>query len=161
MAGPRWLDGEEQRAWRTLVAVPRLLMARLDADLQRRRGMSLPDYEVLVHLSEAPDRSLRMADLAERLVLSPSGLTRRLDGLVRQRLVERRACPSDGRGSFAVLTDDGSRRLEDAAAAHLDSVRSYVVERLARHELLALAAAMARIGEAVEVGPPASQQGPG
>jgi DNA-binding MarR family transcriptional regulator len=155
MPGPQWLDEAEQRAWRTLVTVPRLLMARLDADLQSRRGMSLPDYEVLVHLSEAPDWSLRMAELAERLVLSPSGLTRRLDGLVRQRLVERRACPSDGRGSLAVLTDVGRRRLEDAAAAHLESVRSYVVDRLPRHELLALAAAMAGIGEALEAGPAA------
>lgn len=145
-----WLDDEQQQAWRVLVTVPRRLMARLDADLQDGKGMSLADYEVLAYLSEVPDQALRMAELAEQLVLSPSGLTRRLDGMVRAGMVERRACPSDGRGSLAVLTDEGRRRLEDAAPAHLESVRAYVVEQLTRADLVGLAVAMARIVAALD-----------
>ena len=152
MADPAWLNSEQQGAWRALVTVPRRLMARLDADLQDQRGPALPEYEVLAYLSEAPEQSMRMAELAELLVLSPSGLTRRLDGMVRDGLVERRACPSDRRGSLAVLTAEGRRRLEDAAPAHLDSVRAYVIDQLTREDLLGLAAAMGRIGDALDAG---------
>ena len=87
------------------------MLAALDGELQAEHGLSLGEYEVLVHLSEAPEHSLRMTDLAGRLRLSPSGITRRIDGLVRAGLVERRQCPSDRRGSNAVLTDEGLRRL--------------------------------------------------
>jgi DNA-binding MarR family transcriptional regulator len=126
-------------------------MARLDADLQEQQDLTLPEYEVLAYLSEAPEQALRMAELAERLVLSPSGLTRRLDGMVRPGLVERRACPSDRRGSLAVLTAEGRRRLEDSAPAHLESVRAYVVDRLSREDLRAVAGAMEHIADALDV----------
>src|SRR4030081_2759363 len=79
VAETRWLDEDEQHAWRTRVGVIGRLLARLDAELQRGNDITLPDYELLVHLSEAPEQALRMAELAERLLLSPSGLTRRLD----------------------------------------------------------------------------------
>src|SRR5436309_7378642 len=95
------------RAWRALIGATTGLLATLDNELQAAHGLSLGDYEVLVHLSEAPHRALRMSDLALRLHLSPSGITRRVDGLVRAGLVERRRCPTDGRGSNAVLTDEG------------------------------------------------------
>src|SRR5262245_16025581 len=131
MAGP-WLDAEQQEAWRTLLRVHGRLLARLDAELQADHAISLPDYEVLVHLSEAPARQLRMAELADRLLLSPSGLTRRLDGLVRDGLVERLACPSDRRGSLAALTQTGLDRLEKAAPTHVAGVRRYVIDRLDR-----------------------------
>ncbi len=78
----RWLDADEQHLWRAWIRAHTRMVARLDAELQAAHGLSFADYEVLVNLSEAPERSLRMAELAERLRLSPSGLTRRLDGLV-------------------------------------------------------------------------------
>ena len=100
------------RAWRALIDVSTGVMATLDAELRAEHGLSLGEYEVLVHVSEAPGHSLRMTDLAAELRLSPSGITRRIDGLVRDGLVERRQCPSNRRGSNAVLTDEGMRRLD-------------------------------------------------
>jgi DNA-binding MarR family transcriptional regulator len=146
----RWLDDDEQGAWRALVWVHARLMARLDAELQRANGITLPDYEVLVHLSEAPGASMRMAVLAEELLLSPSGLTRRLDGLVRDGLVERRTCPSDRRGSLAALTGRGRARLEEAAPTHVNGVRAYLVDQLSRSELLTMATALRHIGDALD-----------
>ena len=128
-------------------------MARLDAELQQAEVLSLSDYEVLVELSEAPQGSMRMAELAERMLLSPSGLTRRLVGLVRVGLVGRRACPSDRRGSLAVLTPEGLGRLERAAPTHVDGVRAYVIDRLDREELRALACALRRVTDALDAAP--------
>jgi DNA-binding MarR family transcriptional regulator len=141
-----WLDESEQRVWRTLINVHTRLLARLDAELQETHGLTMADYEVLVHLSEAPGRSLRMAELAQRLLLSPSGVTRRLDGLVRDGMVERRSCPSDRRGSLAVLTGAGLARLADAAPTHVAGVRAYVIEAMNREELLALGESLGAIG---------------
>jgi DNA-binding MarR family transcriptional regulator len=149
-----WLDPEEQTAWRTIIHVHSRLLGRLDAELQGCHGMSLPDYEVLVHLSEAPGHHLRMAELAERLSLSPSGLTRRLDGLVREGLVERRACPSDRRGSLAVLTPTGFAALQEAAPTHVNGVRRYLIDRLEREKLFELAAAFDSVGQALEEAQP-------
>ena len=126
----RWLDADEQHLWRAWIRAHTRMVARLDAELQAAHGLSFADYEVLVNLSEAPERSLRMAELAERLRLSPSGLTRRLDGLVGEGLVERRKCPSDGRGSLARLTDAGFACLEAAAPTHVAGVRRYFVDPL-------------------------------
>ncbi|HEY2303319.1 MAG TPA: MarR family transcriptional regulator [Acidimicrobiales bacterium] len=126
----RWLDADEQHLWRAWIRAHTRMVARLDAELQAAHGLSFADYEVLVNLSEAPERSLRMAELAERLRLSPSGLTRRLDGLVGEGLVERRKCPSDGRGSLARLTDAGFTCLEAAAPTHVAGVRRYFVDPL-------------------------------
>jgi DNA-binding MarR family transcriptional regulator len=135
----RWLDADEQQLWRAWIRAHGRLVTRLDAELQAAHGLSFADYEVLVNLSEEPERSMRMAELAERLRLSPSGLTRRLDGLVRDGMVERRKCPSDGRGSLARLTDDGMARLEAAAPTHVAGVRRYFVDPLNRAQRLALA----------------------
>jgi DNA-binding MarR family transcriptional regulator len=146
----QWLDADQQEAWRTLLSVHSRLLARLDSELQANHAISLPDYEVLVHLSEASGQQLRMAELADRLLLSPSGLTRRLDGLVRDGLVERRACPSDRRGSLAVLTQTGLETLEKAAPTHVEGVRRYVIDRLERDELLDLTAALEAVGEALD-----------
>lgn len=152
---PRWLDDEEMRAWRGLVELTNNLQADLDADLVPY-GLAEGDYAVLVNLSEAPDRRMRMCDLASRLHLSPSGLTRRLDGLVRDGLVVREPSPCDRRVSLAVLTDDGLARLEEAAPAHVDSVRRYLLDHLTRAQIRQLGAAFesvqrrrAGIGDAV------------
>jgi DNA-binding MarR family transcriptional regulator len=146
VAGTRWLDAGEQGVWRALIDINTRLLGRLDAELQETHDLTLADYEVLVHLSEAPERSLRMAELAGRLLLSPSGVTRRLDGLVRDGMVERRSCPSDRRGSLAVLTDAGLARLEQAAPTHVAGVRRYVIEAMSREQLLGLGASLDAIG---------------
>jgi len=125
-----WLADNEQQVWRRLLAVECRLRDRLDHDLRTSHGLSLNDYGVLVHLSEAPDGSLRMSELAERLLISRSGLTRRVDGLVRDGWVVRRACPKDGRGSLAELTPAGLELLQESAPTHVAGVRRYLIDAL-------------------------------
>jgi DNA-binding MarR family transcriptional regulator len=138
-----WLNEHELAVWQSLIRTTTGLLATLDNELQAAHGMSLGDYEVLVHLSAASDRSLRMTDLAESLHLSPSGITRRIDGLVRDGLVERHRCPTDRRGSYAVLTDAGMARLEEAAPTHVRGVRAHFIDRLTERQLTSLATALA------------------
>jgi DNA-binding MarR family transcriptional regulator len=142
---PRWLTEPELRSWQALITVTTGVLATLDNELRAEHGLSVGEYEVLVHLSEAPDRSLRMTDLAGRLHLSPSGITRRIDGLVRTGLVERRQCPSDRRGSNAVLTEEGMRRLEEAAPSHVRGVRAHFIDQLSAQQLSNLAAALSSV----------------
>jgi DNA-binding MarR family transcriptional regulator len=151
----RWLDEPEMRAWRGLVQATTGLLAVLDNELQAEHGLTLGDYEVLVHLSEAPDRAIRMSELAGRLHLSPSGITRRIDGLVRTGLVERRQCPTDRRGSNAVITEKGTHALRDAAPTHVRGVREHFVSRLSERQLANLASALS----SVEVDPEAAAGG--
>lgn len=146
----QWLGVEEQQTWRSLLCVQTRLLARLDAELTREHGLSLGDYEVLVHLSEAPGRALRMTQLASRLTLSPSGLTRRLDGLVREGLVARKACPSDRRGSLAELTEQGADRLRSAAETHVAGVRRYLLDPLGPGGLAGLARGLESVNAALE-----------
>jgi DNA-binding MarR family transcriptional regulator len=140
-----WLDDLEMQAWRSLLSAHSRLMSRLDAELQATQAMSVSDYGVLVQLSEAPEGRMRMSELADRLLLSPSGLTRRLDGLVRSGLVDRARCPTDRRGAFAVLTDSGRARLAQAAPDHVEQVRRHFVDRLSRRQLEALVDALDRV----------------
>ena len=139
---PNWLSEPEMRSWRALIEVTTGVLATLDTELRAEHGLSLGEYEVLVHLSEEPDHSLRMTDLAGRLRLSPSGITRRIDGLVRAGLVERRQCPSDRRGSNAVLTPEGLGRLDAAAPTHVRGVRVHFVDQLTERQLANLEAAL-------------------
>lgn len=141
----RWLTEPEMRAWRGLVSSTTALLAVLDNELQTEHGLTLGDYEVLVHLSDAPDRAIRMSELASRLHLSPSGITRRIDGLVKGGLVERRRCPSDRRGSNAVLTPLGLKTLQTCAPTHLRGVREHFVDRLNPQQLAQLAEALSAI----------------
>jgi DNA-binding MarR family transcriptional regulator len=140
-----WLDEHEQRVWRALLDATGSLMTTLDAELQAEHGLSLAEYEVLVGLSEAPDRAMRMNDLALLLHLSPSGLTRRLDALVRRGWVRRERCPSDRRGSLAVLTDEGFKRLEAAAPTHVRGVREHFISRLSARQLSNLGSALSAV----------------
>jgi DNA-binding MarR family transcriptional regulator len=133
------------RAWQALLDVSTGVLAALDGELQREHGLSLGEYEVLVHLSDTPGHSLRMTDLAERLKLSPSGITRRVDGLVREGLVERVQCPSDRRGSNAVLTEKGVLRLNEAAPTHVRGVRAHFVDQLTERQLANLASALSAV----------------
>jgi DNA-binding MarR family transcriptional regulator len=134
----RWLDQTEMTAWRAFIETTHDLVAALDDDLQHNFGITLGDYEVLVFLSEAPDRQMRMCDLASRLHLSPSGLTRRLDGLVREGLVERVPSDQDRRVLHAALTDAGFAHLERAAPTHVESVRARLLDPLAPEQVAQL-----------------------
>src|SRR5262245_12616250 len=122
-----WLSPDEMLAWRSYVETNADLMAALERDLATT-GLDLGDYQVLVFLSETPERALRMCDLAARLQLSPSGLTRRLDGLVRASLVARRPSDSDRRVMLAALTPKGLRALEASAPLHVASVRRRMID---------------------------------
>src|SRR3954466_11111843 len=144
----QWLDEEEMAAWRGLVETVADVEADLDADLQRQHGMSAGDYGVLVHLSEEESGRLRMCDLAQRLHLSPSGLTRRIDGLVKTGMVRREPGPDDRRVVWAVLTPDGLRRIENAAPDHVASVRRYVFDHLTRTQVRELGSALAALRNA-------------
>jgi DNA-binding MarR family transcriptional regulator len=143
----RWLSDEEMAAWRAYVETVVDLNAGLETDLAVH-GLTLGDYQVFVYLSEAERHEMRMCDLAVRLQLSPSGLTRRLDGLVRAGYVERRGSDSDRRVMLAVLTDHGRELLERAAPTHVESVRRRVFDHLEPADV----EAMARIFTAVRAG---------
>lgn len=144
----RWLDDTEMRAWRAYVDTIGPLAALLEADLAPH-GLTNGDYEVLVWLSDAPDEQMRMCDLADRLRLSPSGLTRRLDGLVSGGLVRRVPSSDDRRVMLAELTPAGRQHLEDAAPDHVRSVRRHLVDLLTREELEHLGRAFDKVRQHV------------
>jgi DNA-binding MarR family transcriptional regulator len=133
------------RAWRALLDASSGLLATLDQELQREHRMSLADYEVLVILSEGDESGVRMTELADMTHLSPSGMTRRIDNMVRRGLVDRRQCPEDRRGSFAVLTRVGWERLREAAPTHVRGVRAHFIDRLNEKQLANLTSALSRI----------------
>ena len=145
----RWLSELELRAWRSYVETQSDLQTAIEADLQPT-GLNLGDYQVLVFLSEADGRRMRMCDLAEVLQLSPSGLTRRLDGLVRKGLVERVGSDLDRRVMLAVLTPHGLAELEAAAPTHVDSVRARLVDLLDTTELEALDRIFTKVRSALD-----------
>ena len=126
-----WLTLDQQQSWRAWLSASRLVTDRLNRDLQERQGLTVADYEILVWLSEAPERRMRMSDLAERTLSSRSRLSHQIDRMERARLVARVECTQDRRGSFAGLTDEGWATLVAAAPAHVDSVREHLVDALA------------------------------
>lgn len=138
MATTAWLDEREMQAWMAFLHASTRLLERLDAELEDH-GLSLADYEILVHLSDEPAGELRMTELAARTLVSRSGLTRRLDRLVESGLVARRSCPTDRRGVLAVLTPAGRSRLEQAAPTHVAGVRRHFLSQLQGQDLGPLA----------------------
>jgi DNA-binding MarR family transcriptional regulator len=141
----RWLDADEQRTWRTFLEATRGLMDTLDRELQRDAGMPHAYYEILVRLSEAPKRSLRMSDLAEACKSSRSRLSHAVARLEEAGWVRRQDCPTDRRGQVAVLTDDGFATLESAAPGHVEGVRRHLFDALTAQQVDQLR----RISEAV------------
>ena len=127
--GVQPLTARELDAWRSYIETTADLSSALEADLNET-GLTLGDYQVLVFLSEADDRAMRMCDLAANLQLSPSGLTRRLDGLVRNGYVDRLPSSVDRRVMLAVITEAGAAKLAGAYPVHLASVRTHIVDRL-------------------------------
>lgn len=142
----RWLNEHEAAAWRGFVEVYADLIAALERDLAEH-GMTLGDYQVLVYLSEADDHQMRMCDLASLLQLSPSGLTRRLDGLVAAGFVTREPSTSDRRVMMGRLTPAGLKALQTTAPHHVASVRRHVFDHLDDAQVDAMASIFAAITE--------------
>ena len=139
------LTAGELRAWRGLLRAHACLARRLDAELDQAHGLPMTSYEVLHHLDEALGGRMRMRDLAEHAQLSRSGLTRLVDRLEREELLERCSCEHDARGSYACLTDRGRERLEDARVTQLAVVREHFFSRFSELELSLLAGMCERI----------------
>ncbi|HKN39299.1 MAG TPA: MarR family transcriptional regulator, partial [Acidimicrobiia bacterium] len=135
----RWLDDDEQATWRAFLAATRLLMDRLDRELQAGAGLPHSYYEILVRLSEAPGRAMRMSDLAERCDSSRSRLSHAVSRLEAEGWVRREAVASDRRGAVAVLTDAGLAALESAAPIHVEGVRRHLFDQLDPDQRRALA----------------------
>ena len=136
------LKPTEMRAWIAFLDAQSALLRRLEGDLVAKQKMTLAEYDVLIQLARADSRRLRMSELSERVRLSPSGLTRRVDRLVKAGLVSRANCASDRRGTFAVLTAAGQERVRRASPVHLNGVREYFVRSLRPAQLAALTAAL-------------------
>jgi DNA-binding MarR family transcriptional regulator len=126
----RWLDREEQATWRAFIEAAQLLFERLERDLQEQAGIPHGYYEILVRLSEAPERRLRMSDLAENSLSSRSRLSHAVNRLEELGWVRREVCATDRRGQLAVLTDDGFAALAAAAPGHVETVRTHVFDQL-------------------------------
>ena len=139
------LTAGELRAWRGLLRAHACLARRLDAELDHAHGLPMTSYEVLHHLDEALGGRMRMRDLAEHAQLSRSGLTRLVDRLEREELLERCSCEHDARGSYACLTERGRERLEDARVTQLAVVREHFFSRFSELELSLLAGMCERI----------------
>ncbi|WP_347059698.1 MarR family transcriptional regulator [Blastococcus sp. HT6-30] len=135
---PRWLDAEEQKAWRAWLYSSQLLQDRLDRELTRRTGISHAYYEILVALSEEPERRMRMSELADRCLSSRSRLSHAVSRLEERGWVRRQVCPDDGRGQLAVLTDEGFAALEGAAPIHVEGVRRELFDQLSPEQVAAM-----------------------
>ena len=134
-------------AWRMFLHAHARVTRRLDEELQAAHGLSLAEYDALLQIAHAPGRRVRMNVLAERVVLSRSGITRLVDRLEADGSVERVACTTDARGQEAVLTHAGLARLRDAATTHLEGVRRYFLDRLDVTTLDGLEASLARVAD--------------
>ncbi len=132
-------------AWVGLLRSHSALTRALNADLVAGHGLTINDYEVMLHLARAPERRLRRVDLAERLILTASGITRLLDGLERAGYVAKARCASDARVTYAVLTDDGLEKLRAAGETHVAGIRGLFESRFTEDELNTLAGLLARL----------------
>src|SRR5215470_14756095 len=136
-------------AWRTFLVAHARITRRLDDELQAAHGLSLAEYDALLQIATAPNRRVRMNVLAERVILSRSGITRLIDRLESQGCVERIACETDARGQEAVLTHAGLDRLRAASRTHLDGVQRYFLDQLDGDERASLESSLGRVARAV------------
>lgn len=141
----RWLDDEEMAAWRSYIEGSALLEHRLNRELHAAHDLSIADYEILVRLSEQPDRQLRMSELAKDVAHSKSRISHQIRRLETAELVRRNDCPDDGRGVLAVLTDRGEEALRAAAPSHVAGVREHLIDLLEPAEKKVLAAVFERV----------------
>lgn len=145
MDEPRWLTDDEQQSWRPFAALLFRLPAALDAQLQREAQVTHFEYMVLISLSEAPERTLRMSDLAAMASGSLSRLSHVVSRLERRGWVRREPCPGDGRYINAILTEEGWEKVVSTAPGHVETVRKLIVDALTPEEFRALGAASAQI----------------
>jgi len=139
------LEGAALDAWRSYLQSHASIVRVLDAELVAEHGMTTRDYEVLLYLAQADGLRLPMSALAERTMLTRSGITRLIDGLVGEGLIQRVACPSDARVSYAQLTDRGYERLRRAGCSHIASIRRLFLEHFTPEEIDQLASLLARL----------------
>ena len=132
----------ELEAWQALLHTHHQVTSKLDSELRDEHGLSFGEYDVLLRLARAPERSLRMTELAQRVMISPSGLTRVVDGLVDKGLVERQRDSADARVVFARLTEKGRDRVRRAARTHLRGIRQHFTGRLSETQLRNVASAL-------------------
>ncbi|MEV4252043.1 MarR family transcriptional regulator [Spirillospora sp. NPDC049652] len=145
MTEPRWLGAAQQRDWRAFVDGSVRLTEIMDRDLKAKHGLSVSEYEILVRLSEAPERRLRMAELAEHASQSRSRLSHTCSRLESKGLVRRDNCPNDKRGVYAFLTDAGFEALDRAARDHVETVRDYFVDVVEPSDLEAIGRAFTAV----------------
>jgi DNA-binding MarR family transcriptional regulator len=150
---PRWLDDAEMRAWRGFIEGSQRLMEVLNRELQSLHGISLADYRILVMLSESPDGSVRMSELADGILSSRSRLTHQVRRMESEDLVSRSTCVEDGRGVLAFITPFGRQKLAEAAPTHVRGVRSYLIDQLDDNELAAVASVFEKVDAALDARP--------
>lgn len=146
---PRWLNPAEMNAWRRYIIASRRLYEALDEDLDHHE-LSMADYEVLAQLSDAPDRRMRMSELAEESMLSRSRLSHRIKVMEKAGWVKREACPDDKRGYFAIMTAKGWKAIVAAAPDHVHSVRSRFIDHLTKEDQRVLAEIFERISDSLK-----------
>jgi DNA-binding MarR family transcriptional regulator len=150
---PRWLNPAEMKAWRRYIIASRRLLESLDLDLESHE-LTMPDYEVLAALSDAPERKMRMSELADVALLSRSRLSHRIKVMEKAGWVKREACPDDKRGFFAVMTAKGWKAIVAAAPDHVESVRTRFLDHLTRDDQKVLAEIFERVTQSLKENPP-------
>ena len=145
MANTSWLSASDQRTWRQWLRLNALLPAVLHRELQAEAGLSLPDFEVLVQLTDTPEGRVRVSELARGLHWERSRASHHLTRMERRGLIRREECADDGRGAWVLLTAEGRVAIETAAPSHVATVRRLVFEALTREEIDALAAVIDKI----------------
>jgi len=135
----RWLTAQEERVWRRWLTLNARLSATLHKELQDDAGLSMPDFEVLVHLTDSPQGRIRVTDLARALQWERSRVSHHVTRMERRRLVQRVECAEDGRGAFIVITPQGRAVIEQAAPGHVNAVRRLVFDALSPEEVNAFA----------------------
>ena len=149
---PRWLNPAEMKAWRRYIVSSRRLLEALDLDLADH-DLSMSDYEILAQLSDAPERRMRMSELADIAMLSRSRLSHRMKVMEKEGWVKREACPVDKRGYFAVMTPKGWKAIVAAAPDHVESVRTRFIDHLSKADQVALAQIFEKVADALRDDP--------
>jgi DNA-binding MarR family transcriptional regulator len=160
MTHPRWLDEREARAWRAFHKMYRQLNSAINRRLTSDSGLSIADYEILIPLSEAPGQRLRARDLGRGVDWEKSRLSHHIGRMQRRGLVDRQECPTDARGAFIQLTEEGWRAVEAAAPDHVETVRRYFIDLLSPEELETLTSIANRVVHRIAETSPDSDCGP-
>lgn len=147
MEPTRWLDDTQQRFWRAMLRSQSLLQTQLDRELREVAGISLADYEVLVIVSESPDRCRRMAEIADDMGVSRSRLTHTVARLEKRGIVRRSAIEGDGRGVNCIMTDEGWELMQKIAPVHVNGVRKHLIDLMSPEETRVVADVFTRVAD--------------